>query len=114
MTINVKIPEEMDSKFRFVLVAAHRAEQLMRGARPHEGLRSRKLTSIAQREVEGGLIQWEYTQPLADEVAAEEAAAEDEESAEELAAAAEDAEPEEAAEDEAEAAEDADEEEAVN
>ncbi len=102
MTINVKIPEKMDSKFRFVLVAAHRAEQLMRGARPHEGLRSRKLTSIAQREVERGLVQWEYTQPLADEVAAEEAAVEDEEAVEELAAADEDAGAEEAAEGEAE------------
>lgn len=78
MTVNVKIPENMDSKFRFVLVAAHRAEQLMRGARPHDGIRNKKLTSIAQHEVGDGLVRWEYTQPLANEVVEEEAAAEDE------------------------------------
>lgn len=78
MTVNVKIPEKMDSKFRFVLVAAHRAEQLMRGARPHDGIRNKKLTSIAQHEVGDGLVKWEYTQPLADEVVEEEAAAADE------------------------------------
>lgn len=85
MTVNVKIPEKMDSKFRFVLVAAHRAEQLMRGARAHEGHLHRKPTTVAQHEVADGLIGWEYTQPLADEVAAEEALAAEAEDEEEAA-----------------------------
>lgn len=106
MTVNVKIPEKMDSKFRFVLVAAHRAEQLMRGARAHEGHRHRKPTTVAQHEVAGGVIGWEYTQPLADEVAAAEALA---------AEAEEDAAAEEVTEDEpAEAVEEDDDEEDVN
>lgn len=103
MTVNVKIPDKMDSKFRFVLVAATRAEQLMRGARPQEPRRNRKQTTVAQEEVADGLISWEYTQPLADEVV-EELAVDEEEAPEEVA--------EEGAED-VEAAENAEEDEEV-
>jgi DNA-directed RNA polymerase omega subunit len=61
----------LDSKFRLVLVAANRAEQLMRGARPKVDLASRKPTVIAMREVEKNLIDWGYGQATPEPAAAE-------------------------------------------
>jgi DNA-directed RNA polymerase omega subunit len=56
-----KIPERLDSKFRFVLVAAERAEQLMQGARPRlESTTGKKPTRIAQEEVRRELVAWDY------------------------------------------------------
>ncbi len=55
--------ETVDSKFRFVHVAARRARQLMGGARPMAPMHSRKPTRIAQEEVLGGMIQYEYAVP---------------------------------------------------
>lgn len=50
----------VDSKFRFVLVAAHRAEQLMRGARPKLEAGKRKPTRVAMDEVNRSLVDWGY------------------------------------------------------
>ena len=54
----MKFPENMDSKFRFVLVAANRAEQLMRGApakvQPIHG----KATTLALQELKSDLVPW--------------------------------------------------------
>lgn len=50
----------IDSKFRFVLIAANRAEQLMRGARPKADGAGRKPTVAAMREVERDLVEWAY------------------------------------------------------
>lgn len=56
-----KIPEKVDSKFRFVLLAARRAEQLMQGARPRlESFQDKKYTRIAQEEVRTDLVPWDY------------------------------------------------------
>ncbi|HEX4954460.1 MAG TPA: DNA-directed RNA polymerase subunit omega [Thermoanaerobaculia bacterium] len=54
------IPENIDSKFRYVLLAARRAEQLMRGARPRVETGARKPTVVAMREVSRGAVQWGY------------------------------------------------------
>lgn len=60
------MPDKIDSKFRYVLVAAQRAEQLMRGARPHqEAIRKaepgqKKPTRVAQTEVHGDMVAWDY------------------------------------------------------
>jgi DNA-directed RNA polymerase omega subunit len=65
----------MDSKFRRVLVAAGRAEQLMRGARPKVEAGKRKPTRVALEEVDQSLIDWGYgpaPQPEAEAPAAEE------------------------------------------
>lgn len=59
----------MDSKFRRVLVAASRAEQLMRGARPKVEAAKRKPTRIALEEVDQSLIEWGYGPPPQPEVA---------------------------------------------
>ena len=53
----------MDSKFRRVLVAAGRAEQLMRGARPKVEAGKRKPTRVALEEVDHQLIDWDYGPP---------------------------------------------------
>lgn len=45
-----------DSKFRFILVAAKRARQLQSGARPLVQTQTKKVTKVAQMEVEAGLI----------------------------------------------------------
>lgn len=47
-----------DSKFRFILVSAHRAEQLLRGARPRVDMPGQKHTRIAMEELRRGLIDW--------------------------------------------------------
>lgn len=53
----------VDSKFRFVLVAASRAEQLMRGARPKVEAGKRKPTRVAMDEVNHSLVDWGYGAP---------------------------------------------------
>jgi len=49
-------PQGIDSKFRFILVAAKRARQLQSGARPFIQTRSKRATRIAQLEVKAGLV----------------------------------------------------------
>jgi DNA-directed RNA polymerase omega subunit len=52
--------EKYDSKFRFVLLASTRAEQLVRGARAKiEGI-SKKPTRISMEELKAGLVPWSY------------------------------------------------------
>jgi DNA-directed RNA polymerase omega subunit len=70
---------QIDSKFRQVLVAAHRAEQIMRGARPKVEAGKRKPTRIAMEELNQNLIEWDYgpaPQPEEEAAPAEEAPAE--------------------------------------
>jgi DNA-directed RNA polymerase omega subunit len=62
----------VDSKFRFVLVAAHRAEQLMRGARPKVEAGKRKPTRLAMEEVNHSLVEWGYGPPPQEEAPAPE------------------------------------------
>src|SRR4029079_6217471 len=51
---------KVDSKFRFVLVAAPRDEQLMRGD-PHKvEAGKRKPTRVAMQEVDSNLVDWDY------------------------------------------------------
>ncbi|MFQ5738404.1 MAG: DNA-directed RNA polymerase subunit omega [Acidobacteriota bacterium] len=64
----IKVPEEFDSKFRFILVAAERAKQLQSGAPPKTDIRSRKSAYIAIREVEQGLVPYEILEETDDEV----------------------------------------------
>jgi DNA-directed RNA polymerase omega subunit len=61
----------VDSKFRFVLVAAHRAEQLLRGARPKIEPGKRKPTRVAMDEVNRNLVDWGYGPPPQEEAPAE-------------------------------------------
>ncbi len=61
--MTVRIPEEFDSKFRFILVAAERAKQIQHGAPPRIKSQSRKPASIAVREVEENLVPYVILKP---------------------------------------------------
>ena len=52
----MELPQGIDSKFRFILVAAKRAHQLHSGAKARVQSESRKVIVIAQREVCAGLV----------------------------------------------------------
>ena len=54
--MTVRIPEQFDSKFRFILVAAERAKQIQHGAPPRTDVKSRKAAFIAVKEVEENLV----------------------------------------------------------
>ena len=51
--------ESIDSKFRFILIAAKRARQLQGGAKPLIHTNSRKAMRVAQEEVRAGVIGFE-------------------------------------------------------
>ena len=53
------LPKNVDSKFRFITVAAQRAKQLQAGAKPRVETRSRKPTRIAIEETVQETISWE-------------------------------------------------------
>ena len=55
------LPKEVDSKFRFITVAAQRAKQLQNGAKPRVDTRSRKPTRVAMQEVLAGAVSWEVS-----------------------------------------------------
>ncbi|MEM7583630.1 MAG: DNA-directed RNA polymerase subunit omega [Acidobacteriota bacterium] len=55
-----QIPEKIDSKFRFVLLASTRAEQIMRGAAPKVDEPSSKPTRAAMEEILSEKVGWEY------------------------------------------------------
>jgi DNA-directed RNA polymerase subunit omega len=55
----MNMPQGIDSKFRFILVAARRARQLQAGAKPMVQTQTKKITRVAQLEVEAGLVPFE-------------------------------------------------------
>lgn len=61
--MTVKIPEEFDSKFRFILVAAARAKQLQHGAPPRIKTQAKKPATIAVLEVEKNLVPYVILKP---------------------------------------------------
>ncbi|MFZ0961531.1 MAG: DNA-directed RNA polymerase subunit omega [Terriglobia bacterium] len=52
----MELPQNLDSKFRFILVAAKRARQLQSGAKPLIQAPSKRSTRVAQQEVGAGLV----------------------------------------------------------
>jgi DNA-directed RNA polymerase subunit omega len=69
--------KEVDSKFRFITVAAQRAKQLQAGAKPRVEAKSRKPTRLAMQEVMAGAISWELKDEKPGAAAAAEAEAEE-------------------------------------
>ena len=55
--------ERFDSTFRYILIAAKRAGQLIEGARPRVDTRSAKPTTIALAELEVGAVPWRIVSP---------------------------------------------------
>ncbi len=75
------IPERIDSKFRFVLLAAQRAEQMMLGAPARVELPGRKPSRVGMEEIATDSIEWDYgpaPEPEIDEELVEEAEADTE------------------------------------
>jgi DNA-directed RNA polymerase subunit omega len=60
----MEIPQSLDSKFRFILVAARRARQLQAGSKALIQTATKKSTRVAQLEVGAGLVPIEII-PLA-------------------------------------------------
>ena len=58
------LPKDVDSKFRFITVAAQRAKQLQTGAKPRVETRSRKSTRIAIEETLAETVSWEVLDKL--------------------------------------------------
>ncbi len=59
----MELPSEIDSKFRFILIAARRARQLQSGAKALIQAPTKKVTRVAQLEVQGGLVPFEVLEP---------------------------------------------------
>lgn len=57
--ITTVIPDNVDSKFRYILICAERAKQLQNGARSRIETRSKKPTYIGMQEVAQKLINFE-------------------------------------------------------
>ena len=55
-----------DNRFLKVLIAAQRAKQIHRGARPHVQNSNKRATRIALEEVERGLISFEHLPQVLD------------------------------------------------
>jgi len=58
------LPEGIDSRFRYVLLVAKRAEQLVQGAAPKMRSRHSKPTRVAMEEIERNQVKWQMSAPV--------------------------------------------------
>ncbi len=63
------LPEGIDSKFRYVLLVAKRAEQIIQGSQPKMRSKHAKPTRIAMEEIEKKQVKWQLT-PIEEEATA--------------------------------------------
>jgi DNA-directed RNA polymerase subunit K/omega len=59
---------DIDSKFRYVIIASLRAKQLLGGAKPRLKSKSKNLIRIAQEEVKQGLVDYEIVKTARQEI----------------------------------------------
>jgi len=59
---------DIDSKFRFVILASKRAKQLLRGSKPRVKSKSKNPIRVAQLEVRKGLVDYDIVEPKKEEV----------------------------------------------
>jgi DNA-directed RNA polymerase subunit omega len=57
------LPEGVDSKFRYVLLVAKRAEQLIQGSQPKMKTRHAKPTRVAMDEIDRNQVKWQLAPP---------------------------------------------------
>ena len=55
-----RIPDRIDSKFRYVLLAAARAEQMIQGSSMQSDGKGPKVTRVAMDEIATDAIEWDY------------------------------------------------------
>ena len=65
------LPENVDSKFRYVLLIAKRAEQLIQGASPKIRSRHAKPTRVAMEEIDRNQVKWQLREPVEEPTALE-------------------------------------------
>ena len=65
--VELKEYSEIDSKFRYIILASKRAKQLLKGAKPKIKSKSRNLIRVAQQEVKQGLVEFEIIQNQVEE-----------------------------------------------
>jgi len=58
------LPEGIDSRFRYVLLVAKRAEQLIQGSVPKTRSRHAKPTRVAMEEIAKDQVKWQLTPPV--------------------------------------------------
>jgi DNA-directed RNA polymerase omega subunit len=60
---NAELHNEVNSKYRLILIAAQRSKQLQRGAHPRIDAdpRTERPTRIAMKEFQAGKVEFEYT-----------------------------------------------------
>jgi DNA-directed RNA polymerase subunit omega len=61
----------IDSKFRLVILAAKRAKQLVRGAKKKINMHAENPLTVALKEIEGGLINFEIVDEANDQLSLE-------------------------------------------
>lgn len=54
----IQIPDNIDSKYRFVILSALRARQIQAGSTPHLKEPRHKATQVAQKEILQGLVKF--------------------------------------------------------
>ncbi|MCL4821701.1 MAG: DNA-directed RNA polymerase subunit omega [Vicinamibacteria bacterium] len=69
----IVMPKDVDSKFRFIVVAAQRSKQIQQGAKARVDVKTRKPTRVAMQEVLQNAVSWEIVDPEAPAPVAEEA-----------------------------------------
>jgi DNA-directed RNA polymerase omega subunit len=67
-TVSLKTFGNIDSKFRFVIIASKRAKELLKGSKPRVRTKSKNPIRIAQTEVKMGLVDYEILKPKKEEV----------------------------------------------
>lgn len=70
-----KLPDKIDSKFRYVLLSATRAEQLINGAPAKVELAGEKPSRVGMEEILQDKVDWAYGPPQEPEASEEEAVA---------------------------------------
>ncbi|MCU1227381.1 MAG: polymerase Rpb6 [Acidobacteriota bacterium] len=65
------LPENVDSKFRYVLLVAKRAEQLIQGSMPKMRSRHAKPTRVAMEEIDRNQVKWQLSPPVEEPTALE-------------------------------------------
>ena len=58
------LPEGVDSKFRYVLLVAKRAEQLIQGSQAKVKSRHAKPTRVAMEEIDKNQVKWQLSPPV--------------------------------------------------
>jgi DNA-directed RNA polymerase subunit omega len=58
-----ELPRGVDSRFRYVLLVAKRAEQLIQGAQPKLRSKHAKPTRVAMEEIDREQVKWQLTPP---------------------------------------------------